>query len=83
MVPIIDGYSHSYAHSVAFDGSIDVNFRLESLLKKKYQGVHFSEDVIEELKTTRCRVRNIWERQETRNAAQNSYEMDYDLPDGT
>lgn len=83
VVPIIDGYSHSYAHSVSFDGSVDVNFRLSNLLQKKYPGKAFSEDVIEEIKTTRCRVRNIWEKLETRSAAQNNYEMTYDLPDGT
>ena len=82
VVPIIDGYAHSYAHGTSFDGSIDVNFRLESMLAQKYPGLKLEEEIVEEIKVTRCRVRNIGERQETRTPSQNSYEMTYDLPDG-
>lgn len=69
VVPIIDGYSHGYAHSVAFEGSIDVNFRLEQLLRLKYPSIKLLEDVIEEIKITRLRARNIGEKLESMSPA--------------
>lgn len=78
VVPIIDGYSHSYAHSVSYDGSLDVNYRLQSILAQRYPALKIAEEVIEDIKITRCRVRNIAERLNP----DQSYEMSYDLPDG-
>lgn len=82
VVPIVDGYCHNYAHLVSHDGSIDLNNRIEILLKQKYPTLNLDQDILEEIKLNRIRVRNAGEKYSSANQGTPGYEITYDLPDG-
>lgn len=67
---------------VSYDGAIDINKRIEILLEKKYPEIKLSEEVLEEIKINRCRVRNAGQRY-GKDSNNQGYEISYDLPDGT
>lgn len=83
VVPIIDGYCHNYAHLISLDGAIDVNYRISQILNKKYPKKTFDDDIIEEIKINRNRVRNYGEKYSSGSNSLQGYEINYDLPDGS
>jgi hypothetical protein len=67
---------------VSYDGGIDVNARFEIILKQKYPEITFTDQILEEIKLNRARVRQAGQKYGASDVGTSGYEISYDLPDG-